>query len=130
MAFITDDTTMMYNETCVSGELIDDTRMKTAVKTFLSAKDNETVLTALDGPENLENLRKVTRNILDDFSIIAKQNETEILPTPSPKETVRVFLRVKPKTLEESKYRPPPEKKTASTLDAEVSKPLTFILFP
>ena len=44
MAFITDDTTMMYNETCVSGELIDDTRMKTAVKTFLSAKDNETVL--------------------------------------------------------------------------------------
>ena len=63
----------------------------------------------------------MSRNILDEFSIIARQNESHSLPAPSNKEMVRVFLRVKPKTQEESKYKPPPEKKTASTLDSEVS---------
>ncbi len=39
----------------------------------------------------------VQRNLCRDF-----EDETMILPQPSPKETVQVFLRVKPKTLEES----------------------------
>ena len=93
---------------------------KTSKKEFISKKEKQ-----LD--QKVSNLQTENKELK---SLIAKQNETEILPSPSPKETVRVFLRVKPKTLEESKYRPPPEKKTASTLDAEVSKPLTFILFP
>ena len=110
---------MYYNKTSISGEEIENMNLKNAVKTFLSAKE-DTVITPVDAPENIENLKKVSRNILDDFSIIAKQNDTHCLPAPSNKETVRVFLRVKPKTHEESKYRPPPEKKTGSTLDSEV----------
>ena len=119
MAFIAEDS-VMYNNTCVEGEEMDNIKMKNVLKTFLTAKDDNSVIGVPDAPENIENLRKVTRNILEDFSIIAKQNETPCLPAPSAKETVRVFLRVKPKTLEESKYRPPPEKKTKSTLDTEV----------
>ena len=120
MAFITEDS-MMFNKTCVAGDEMEDTRMKNGVKTFLTAKE-ETMIGAGAPiePESIECLKKVSRNILDEFSMIAKQNESNCLPVPSAKETVRVFLRVKPKTLEESKYRPPPEKKTASTLDSKV----------
>ena len=119
MAFITEDS-MYCNKTSISGEEIESMIPKNVVATFLSAKE-DTVITPVDAPENIENLKKVSRNILDEFSIIARQNESHSLPAPSSKETVRVFLRVKPKTQEESKYRPPPEKKTASTLDSEVS---------
>ena len=81
-------------------------------------RDDTTLIDNPEAPENIENLRKISRNILKDFSIIAKENdESKCLPAPSAKETVRVFLRVKPKTLEESKYCPPIEKKTASSLD-------------
>ena len=104
-----------------ANEEMDDIPAKNVVKTFLTAKDDTTIIGAPERPEDIENLRKVSRNILDEFSIIAKQNdESHRLPAPSAKETVRVFLRVKPKTMEESKYRPPPEKKTKSTLDSEV----------
>ena len=120
MAFITEDS-MYCNKTSISGEEIENMNLVNAVKTFLSAKE-DTVITSVDAPENIENLRKVTRNILDDFSIVAKQNETHCLPAPSNKEPVRVFLRVKPKTLEESKYRPPSVKKNCGPLDSEVHK--------
>ena len=119
MAFITEDSMMMCNKTSITGEEMEDTRLPNVVKTFLTAKE-DTIFGAPVAPENIENLKKVSRNILDEFSIIAK-NESNCLPAPSAKETVRVFLRVKPKTLEESKYRPPPEKKTASTLDSKVN---------
>ena len=107
------------------GEEQEDVPMKDVVKTFLTATND---LTMLNGgseaveSENLELLRKQSRNLFKDFSMIVKneQDETVCLPAPSPKETVRVFLRVKPKTAEESKYRPPPERKTASSLEPEV----------
>ena len=107
----------------------DDRPTNTVVKTFLMAKDDTTLIANPEAPENIENLRKITRNILKDFSMIAKENdESKCLPAPSAKETVRVFLRVKPKTLEESKYCPPVEKKTASSLDTTevLSQVLTF----
>ena len=77
MAFITEDS-MYCNKTSISGEEIENMNLANAVKTFLSAKE-DTVITSVDAPENIENLRKVTRNILDDFSIVAKQNETHCL---------------------------------------------------
>ena len=120
MAFIAEDS-LYCNKKSISGDEIDNMNLKNEIGTFLSAKE-DTVINPIDAPENIENLRKVSRNILDEFSIIAKQNDTHILPAPSTKETVRVYLRVKPKTLEESKYKPPPEKKTKSTLDSEVIK--------
>ena len=120
MAFIAEDS-LYCNKKSISGDEIDNMNLKNEIGTFLSAKE-DTVINPIDAPENIENLRKVSRNILDEFSIIAKQNDTHILPAPSTKETVRVYLRVKPKTHEESKYKPPPEKKTKSTLDSEVIK--------
>ena len=66
--------------------------LKNEIGTFLSAKE-DTVINPIDAPENIENLKKVSRNILDEFSIIAKQNDTHILPAPSTKETVRVLRR-------------------------------------
>ena len=120
MAFIAEDS-LYCNKKSISGDEIDNMNLKNEIGTFLSAKE-DTVINPIDAPENIENLKKVSRNILDEFSIIAKQNDTHILPAPSTKETVRVYLRVKPKTHEESKYKPPPEKKTKSTLDSEVIK--------
>ena len=121
MAFIIQDSMLSYNKNGRGSEEMEDLQTKNFAKTFLTANDDTTIIEAPEGPENLENLRKVSRNILNEFSIIAKQNDvSHCLPAPSAKETVRVFLRVKPKTIEESKYRPPPEKKTASTLDSEV----------
>ena len=120
MAFIAEDS-LYCNKKSILGDEIDNMNLKNEIGTFLSAKE-DTVINPIDAPENIENLKKVSRNILDEFSIIARQNESHSLPVPSSKETVRVFLRVKPKTQEESKYKPPPEKKTASTLDSEVSK--------
>ena len=52
----------------------------------------------------------LTGNLNSEFSRIADENcknnttEPELLPEPSSKETVRVYLRVKPKTEEESQY--------------------------
>ena len=124
MAFIAEDS-LYCNKKSISGDEIDNMNLKNEIGTFLSAKE-DTVINPIDAPENIENLRKVSRNILDEFSIIAKQNDTHILPAPSTKETVRVYLRVKPKTHEESKYKPPPEKKTKSTLDSEVIKLIIY----
>ena len=126
MAFIAEDS-LYCNKKSISGDEIDNMNLKNEIGTFLSAKE-DTVINPIDAPENIENLRKVSRNILDEFSIIAKQNDTHILPAPSTKETVRVYLRVKPKTHEESKYKPPPEKKTKSTLDSEVIKLTIYIV--
>ena len=124
MAFIAEDS-LYCNKKSISGDEIDNMNLKNEIGTFLSAKE-DTVINPIDAPENIENLKKVSRNILDEFSIIAKQNDTHILPAPSTKETVRVYLRVKPKTHEESKYKPPPEKKTKSTLDSEVIKLIIY----
>ena len=54
-------------------------------------------------------MNRITKNLHSEFSEIGEQSaidehESIYLPAPSVKETVRVYLRVKPKTEEESHY--------------------------
>ena len=58
-------------------------------------------------PAPIESMNIIQRNLQSDFSQIGEENAVEesiYLPVPSSKETVRVYLRVKPKTEEESHY--------------------------
>ena len=73
----------------------------------MNTKDFLDFLTA--PPPPIENMNRITKNLHSEFSEIGEQSaidehESIYLPAPSVKETVRVYLRVKPKTEEESHY--------------------------
>lgn len=76
-----------------------------AMCSFLSVPDPEFL-----APMPMDSINGIKRNLQSEWSRLENSNSTldeeslVVLPIPSPKETVRVYLRVKPKTEEESHY--------------------------
>ena len=73
------------------------------LKSFIGGRDPEPQFALPLPPE--EAMRGIRRNLQFEMSKIGnEEEETVILPPPSAKEMVRVFLRIKPRTDEESHY--------------------------
>ena len=85
-------------------------------KSFIAGRDPEPIFAQPLPPE--EGMRGIRRNLQSEFENDDTEEESVILPPPSSKETVKVFLRIKPKTEEESHYYSVASQDADSTLGA------------